>query len=657
MEVGRISETAPSGTHLPQFDTGSASLYCKVQHEPTVKTHTSSSVHDLEDAAKAGCLSCAIILLGARKLYPEQFQHFIYKVCDRQGIILVKYLDSVSRSKGKPPSMPGIHLLTLVNTPACLLPVVSVGRNTPERCSMEWLPILSRWLADCTANHNCGISGAQLPTRVLDVGTSLQDPIRLYISRGESARYIAFSHCWGEKGPAPAVTTKSNLHHHIEGFDVGILPKSFLEVISIARNLHVQFVWIDSLCIIQDDANDWDSESGRMATVYSNAHLVVAASSASDSSEGFISSPCHNPALPVATMRNDDGSLSTIHVRSEYASHQELGPLDSRGWALQERALSRRLVDFRRYEMFWECTRCSFCECGQSFSQVGPKTIFHRPESSFCWSDLRKANLQKALTHSSDFLPALSGIVSHMQNFGAGDYLAGLWRTRLIDQLLWGFWSRPVGLPSAMLAGAGRIQPYRAPTWSWASLDTQNGRHMKLGHNASGMLSDVICRLLHASCTPRGRDENGAVTSGKIVLEGKLIKFICREHALDGQNVLHVQDMRHASWPEHVTLTILEAPFDLAEESYKDIELYGIALVRHLNSDVIKSVITYIGITLQMFDKKLGIYERVGVWKGMFSDGFRSGDDKTSQFAISTAHRFEEARTLAHMPDTTITII
>jgi hypothetical protein len=94
-----------------------------------------------------------------------------------------------------------VHMFTLPNTQECSFGRVGVRRSTSERNGRYYLPILSAWLDDCIKNHSeCASPNSQLPTRVLDIGTSTLDPVRLYLTTQEHGRYIALSHCWGTDG-------------------------------------------------------------------------------------------------------------------------------------------------------------------------------------------------------------------------------------------------------------------------------------------------------------------------------------------------------------------------------------------------------------------------------------------------------------------------
>jgi Heterokaryon incompatibility protein (HET) len=142
------------------------------------------------------------------------------------------------------------------------------------------------WLRECDTQHKCAPSGdTSLPTRILKIGLdSVGGPIILVESEGRKGRYAALSHCWGPS--QPFITTRTTIEDRKRGIDFQSLPLTFKNCIFIAQYLRIRYVWIDSLCILQDDDLDWELEASRMAEVYANAYLTIAASSSASDSGG-----------------------------------------------------------------------------------------------------------------------------------------------------------------------------------------------------------------------------------------------------------------------------------------------------------------------------------------------------------------------------------
>ena len=184
-----------------------------------------------------------------------------------------------------------------------------------------------------------------MPTRLVDCESRWSDQnVRLVESNLASGPYIALSHCWGSVQPLR--TTKHNYESHLTGIQFAHLPASFQDAILVARYLGVCYVWIDSLCIIQDSTKDWEQECSNMAEVYANALLTLAASDAPNCTIGFLRDyDQHKPIKSTLRYWNPEQDLAEdVIVEYKPREIEEIigndSPLSSRGWALQERLLS-----------------------------------------------------------------------------------------------------------------------------------------------------------------------------------------------------------------------------------------------------------------------------------------------------------------------------
>jgi hypothetical protein len=138
-----------------------------------------------------------------------------------------------------------------------------------------------------------------LPTRVLDIGPSLKlDEVRLIKTTSDiTAPYIALSHCWGPN-QAFTTTTKSFAERK-RAIQIEAMPQTFQDAIFVTRLMGFRYLWIDSLCILQDDAGDWLRESACVGSVYSDAYFVIGVARAAADTEGFLS-PRKQPKLQLA---------------------------------------------------------------------------------------------------------------------------------------------------------------------------------------------------------------------------------------------------------------------------------------------------------------------------------------------------------------------
>ncbi|KIL90150.1 hypothetical protein FAVG1_06889 [Fusarium avenaceum] len=252
-----------------------------------------------------------------------------------------------------------------------------------------------------------------------------------------------------------------------------------------------RYLWVDALCIIQDDEHDWQVESSKMSEVYSNAYCTISASGAKDTSEGcFLERSGSALPLQPGMLHETDFSkqmseLALIPSVPQWEVAVRNAPLNYRLWALQERALSHRIMHWTKNELFWECGEGYASEsypCGlPSSSDCHSKHDTAQPVSEAPaafqeiiqalpsedavlrqWYLIAMEASRRSLTESSDMLPALSGLAHIIHQRTKDQYLAGLWRRDLPRSL---FWRRGDGWPPKK-----RLQSYRAPSWSWASV-------------------------------------------------------------------------------------------------------------------------------------------------------------------------------------------
>ena len=146
----------------------------------------------------------------------------------------------------------------------------------------------SKWIADCMSNHQeCSRASntSWFPSRILDVSG---DPgwVRVQISRQEHRchKYLTLSHCWG--GTRTITTTSQTLPDFVKGIRLSTMPATFRDAISITRRLGYRYLWIDSLCIIQDSDEDWKHESAVMGQIYGHSDCTIAATGSADSNGG-----------------------------------------------------------------------------------------------------------------------------------------------------------------------------------------------------------------------------------------------------------------------------------------------------------------------------------------------------------------------------------
>ena len=161
--------------------------------------------------------------------------------------------------------------------------------NTSVRYSgsEESLQKASAWLRSCLSNHGACVSRDEqtLPDRVLDIGSDHQCPILLLETACKVGRYVCLSYCWGS--PIFICTKTANIDSFRRGdLRLQYMPQTLQDAIEVSRLLGFRYLWVDALCIIQDDTADWESQAGQMAAIYSKSHLTICALASSDAKQG-----------------------------------------------------------------------------------------------------------------------------------------------------------------------------------------------------------------------------------------------------------------------------------------------------------------------------------------------------------------------------------
>ncbi|KAI0532647.1 heterokaryon incompatibility protein-domain-containing protein [Xylaria digitata] len=356
----------------------------------------------------------------------------------------------------------------------------TLGSTTGSESSFN---LALSWIQGCSHNHQLckpPMSNDFLPTRLLDVGTSHNDVIRVLerdeIPRG--SRYVTLSHCWGEK--QLICLTTDTFHRYKGHIPSNELSRTFSDAVDVTRRLSIRYIWIDSLCIIQNSREDWAAESLTMRDVYENSFCNIAATSGRDGSAGCYQEriPSLLEECPVFVSHQSFTGLYYLRHETVWIDRLKQSPLLQRAWVLQERMLAPRTLHFAQEQLVWECTELTACEQYPNgldhetrfgvtktdkrlLSTVGPTT--ERIEAVETWDSMLSAYTSCQLTKETDKFIALSGIALKFSSFFKGGYLAGLWVESFNADLLW-----------VTHGQAKRVEdPYVAPSWSWAAIRGQ----------------------------------------------------------------------------------------------------------------------------------------------------------------------------------------
>ncbi|KAL9038905.1 MAG: hypothetical protein Q9180_002850 [Flavoplaca navasiana] len=233
--------------------------------------------------------------------------------------------------------------------------VVGPDAQVDERDEEERL--MMHWLKDCLENHEACRNNQRgySTTRLLDVDQYRSSgDIVLVETEAHPLPYTTLSHCWGPPSKGPLTTTLENLPYRLDRINFNELPQTFKDAVNTTRRLGIPYLWIDSLCIIQDSPDDWAKEASRMADVYAGALCTLAAVSSQDSRGGFF----RISEKKMEFVFRYDLNLGDKRIRvfpGEPNSWSISGLLMNRAWTLQERNLSNRILYFKRGDLLWEC--------------------------------------------------------------------------------------------------------------------------------------------------------------------------------------------------------------------------------------------------------------------------------------------------------------
>ncbi|KAL9614032.1 MAG: hypothetical protein Q9167_001447 [Letrouitia subvulpina] len=504
-----------------------------------------------------------------------------------------------------------------------------------------------------------------MPSRTIDVGVvdgDFEPRLVCHANRGDGdlqENWVTLSHCWS--GSAPLKTTTATISQWQEGIPLDKMPSTFRDAVCITRRLGLRHLWIDSLCIIQDSPEDWESEAARMGEIYRYGLLNIAAETARTCHDGLFSRRIETftpVRLPLNSRKYNTKGQMLVRSRSLDMSWDDiLGPsastLNSRGWVLQESFLSPRTLHYGKQHMFWECSHCTLSEISivplvnananggwasttwfsskmvlpraiisqQSLDQVVRENEKNKRRDIYdAWLKIVSNYRTRKLTFYSDIFFALAGIASIFQVCLGDRYLAGLFEGDLLRSLLW-----RVTDPSAALSASRSC----APSWSWASVVGVGTHEVTINRSLvpSVLAGGLTARILHAetylndgAVAPVSHLLN--ISGGKLELEGYLYHGPCAQGNLGYESCKWLDSIEgDGATPNKVRERVCSCHFDLVDE---DSNQPGDVVLLHLGAWEWRYGLTFrsnrietalAGLLLRPVDSRPHIYRRVGITK------------------------------------------
>lgn len=365
------------------------------------------------------------------------------------------------------------------------------------------MKFIQRHLKECATQHTqCGWQlvstnssnnpEPEMPTRVIDVGgpeetvSLIEQPSKesgLPILHG---KYTTLSHCWGPPERHSIRTTTENIARHRAAIPLSDLSRTFRDAVRITREIGIRYLWIDSLCIIQDDKEDWDREAPTMGLVYGQSYLTIAATGAADGTQGCFMGRDDTSvanAVPIPATKDQPGSPQVFLRKSPFLRRNilddwqrdaprqvhvghKLGPLQDRAWVTQEWALSPRMIHCCRGPLVWACQETEEAEDGTELEMRFKLAPTWESE----WEPLIQEYCSRGLTMTGDRLIAMQGIFDKIRERFGKEFVhgiltdPGLRGEDIAISILWARFGRQTSLERPQ-----KLVDMEIPSWSWAS--------------------------------------------------------------------------------------------------------------------------------------------------------------------------------------------
>ncbi|KAL8660127.1 MAG: hypothetical protein Q9202_006783 [Teloschistes flavicans] len=495
--------------------------------------------------------------------------------------------------------------------------------------SEQCLTLAARWLNMCTANHTTCERPRPFadrnwqPSRLVYTGNEDDDVLRLCERQmiPPRVRYTTLSHCWGT-GIDRKTLKLCNLDAWKREIPKDEVMETFKDAIKVTRSFGLQYIWIDSICIVQDSKDDWLHESKLMSNVYKYSYCNISATAASNDTIGLFCERDPSVDLPVCFQSGEEGVFSPKEMYRSLAKGfpsrrilegpyqicwdveklareiESESPLCRRAWVVQERLLASRILHFAKTEVYWECNEF---QASESYADGLPEEQKYtvkskainpcnlrmdypsdtlqdrslqeqRETAMLAWETIVDAYSRCELTNAGDKLIAISAIAREIQPLMQCRYIAGLWEFELVRQLFW-----------QVRGGGTRPTTYRAPSWAWPSVD---GPIETIFANPNAGFRELVDMSVHIDLQVND-DEMGPVKGGYLDIHGQLLPMEYERVAEHDYSKTYYQDVLIQVLAKRVVFrlddeyAVLEGPLyfmPMYFQAPEDPELWGLAL-------------------------------------------------------------------------------
>lgn len=340
---------------------------------------------------------------------------------------------------------------------------------------------------------------------------------------------------------------KGNIGQRKKGIAFLDLSKTFRDAVQVCMEFGIEYLWIDSLCIIQDDRLDWQTQAPTMGSIYANSYLTIAAHPTENmlgEMDSKADNGCHlHRKIIEIPVRDRLNCPLTVLARQTHDHKQFVGTtiyeLSSsyfkRKWCFQERLLAPRILHFLPSEVVYECTAGLQCECNGVTTDAKPsltedqiKTVFNQAlsgnqKAATCWKNYNiiiAEYARKRVTDPKDTLPAFSSATGLMTPL-LGKYYAGLWERFLLCGLQWKSEHYRINVEEL----CHRHPNYVAPTFSWASRIGGVSWQPFTHEMDDGVTRELDATIVDVQCKPSNPDPFGEVLSGSLTIRANLLSM------------------------------------------------------------------------------------------------------------------------------------